>query len=434
MRAYLVTLLIVSTFPVILLKPHVGVLVYSWFSYMNPHRLAYGFVDRIPFAMIIGSLTVGAWLISREPKKIPLTPLSLLMLLFVVWISVTTLFAIVPDYAAFKWDRVMKIMLITFLTMIIIDSRERLLALAWVIVVSIGFYGVKGGAFVILTGGNSRVWGPRNSFIEDNNALALALVMTLPLMRFLQIQTKNRILRIGVAGAMTLCVLSVLGSYSRGAALAAAAMLGMLWLRSRRRLALGITLVVAVGAGLALMPQSYYDRLSTLGEVSADGSAMSRLDTWMFTYDFALSRPIIGGGFGVFNSEAIREEFAPGTGLFNAHSIWFEILGEHGFVGLAMFVLIGTVAFFTCGRVRRNARGKPDQTFVFDLASSVQVSLVGFAVGGSFLNQAFYDLFWQILAIAVSLSIVAKKELAVKPETKHTTMSSPPDQAIAKPV
>ena len=88
-------------------------------------------------------------------------------------------------------------MLMTFISMILINSRERVHALVWIIVASLGFYGAKGGVFTLLGGGEQRVWGPANSFIADNNALALALIMTLPLMRYLQLQSKSPYIRWG---------------------------------------------------------------------------------------------------------------------------------------------------------------------------------------------------------------------------------------------
>jgi putative inorganic carbon (HCO3(-)) transporter len=57
MRGYLLILIVFSTIPFILAKPYVGILVYSWFGLMNPHRLTYGFANYFPFAMVLGGLT-----------------------------------------------------------------------------------------------------------------------------------------------------------------------------------------------------------------------------------------------------------------------------------------------------------------------------------------------------------------------------------------
>ena len=91
-----------------------------------------------------------------------------------VWMSITTVFAILPDLAFEKWIFVMKIMLMTILTMTLMQSRERIHALVWVVVLSIGFFGVKGGVFFIVSGGEFRVWGPDTGTVGANNAIGLA--------------------------------------------------------------------------------------------------------------------------------------------------------------------------------------------------------------------------------------------------------------------
>jgi probable O-glycosylation ligase (exosortase A-associated) len=414
MRSYLLFLAIMGTIPVIFAKPYFGVLVYSWVSYMNPHRLTWGFTYSFPFAMIVAVATIGAWMISRESKKIPMTALSVLIIAYTFWVSFTTLFAILPDAAFAKWDRSIKTLLITFLTMALINSRERLDALIWVIVVSLGFFGVRGGVFTALTAGNYHVWGPADSFIEDNNHLGAALIMALPLMRYLQLQAQRRYIRLALLGSMGLTGLAILGTQSRGAALAGATMLIMLWLRSRKKLFLGVGLVIGVSLGLAFMPQKYFDRLDTINEYENDGSAEGRIQTWKYAWRFALTSPIVGGGFEMFASDEMRHRFTPGERVRASHSIWFETLGEHGFVGLLIFVAIGAAALLACGRVRRQCKGFPERVWAFDLASNLQVTFVGFAVAGTFLNKAFYDMYWQLLAVTVVLSVVVSRDVAAK--------------------
>ena len=61
--------------------------------------------------------------------------------------SFTTLFAAYPDHAQWKWDRTIKILLFNgFVTLGLITTRQRLDALIWVIVLSLGFFALKGAA------------------------------------------------------------------------------------------------------------------------------------------------------------------------------------------------------------------------------------------------------------------------------------------------
>ena len=164
MRSVLVALLVFGSLPLIVIKPHVGVLVWSWISYMNPHRLTWGFTYDFPLAMVVGLVTIAAWLFSREPKSLPRHPLVLLLAMFAAWVSFTTLFAVYPDQAQAKWDRTIKVLLFNgFVTLGLITTRQRLDALIWVIVLSLGFFALKGAAFTLLTGGNYRLGDRRGA-------------------------------------------------------------------------------------------------------------------------------------------------------------------------------------------------------------------------------------------------------------------------------
>ena len=205
MRDILVTLIVFGSLPVILVSPYVGILVWSWLGYMNPHRLGWGFAYDFPFALCVGVVTLAGVLFSREPKRIPATALTTVWFLFVGWMVFTTLFALYPNEAWVQCAKVLKIQLMTIATIVVINSRERLRMLIWVIVASLGYYGVKGGVFTILTGGDHRVWGPPGTFVEGNNEIALALLMILPLMHYLRMTSVNRWVRAGLLVAMGLC-------------------------------------------------------------------------------------------------------------------------------------------------------------------------------------------------------------------------------------
>ena len=142
--------------------------------------------------MIVALTTLVAWMLSKEPKRIPLNAVSWFLIALVVWMSFANLFAVVPEEAFIKWEQAIKILVMTFATLALCGTRERLHALIWIVVVSLGYFGLKGGIFTIIGGGQNLVWGPPGSFISDNNALALALIMTLPLIRYLQIHTDQK--------------------------------------------------------------------------------------------------------------------------------------------------------------------------------------------------------------------------------------------------
>src|ERR1700704_2495628 len=232
MRDVVLTLVIFGTLPFILWRPYIGVLVWTWIGFMNPHRLTWSVAYDMPFAMIIALVTLASVLMSREPKKIPWTRETILLLVFLSFTVLTTTQAIYQTLAWPHLNQFWKILLMIFVTLMLMQSKERIDQLVWVIALSIGFYGVKGGIFTIVHGGVYHVRGPEGSFIGGDNEMGLALIMTIPLLRYLQLTARNNWLRAALTAAMLLCAIATVGSQSRGALLGLAAMGGFLWLKS----------------------------------------------------------------------------------------------------------------------------------------------------------------------------------------------------------
>ena len=401
MRDIFLTVVIFGSIPLILARPYIGVLLWAWLGFMNPHRLAWGFAVQFPFAQAVAIATLIGMVFSREPKRVPLTRETGVLTLFVLWMLVTTFFAFNQIDAWQQWDKVWKIQLMVFVTMMLMRTPERLQALVWLIVLSLGFYGVKGGIFTILTGGDYRVWGPAGSFIGDNNEIALALLMVIPLMRYLQLCSERRWVRIGLTAAMILSTISVFGSHSRGALVGIVAMTSVLILKSRKRFALALLMAVALPIGLLIMPQKWYGRMETIRDYRQDVSAMGRINAWGFAYNLALDRPLVGGGFETFRGY-LFDIYAPNPDDFHdAHSIYFEILAEHGFVGLFLFLTLAFFAWRSCSWQIKQARGHLELSDFGDLARMIQVSLVAYAVSGAFLGLAYFDLYYNLIAIVI---------------------------------
>lgn len=400
MRDATIALFLLGSLPLTLQLPQIGVLMWAVVSYMNPHQMAWGFARTIPFALLIAAATLLGMLISREPKRLPRNALTWLLAAMMVWITITTVFAHLPDVAVVKWERTIKILLMTMVTMMLMYSRERIHALVWIIVLSIGVYGVKGGLFTLLTGGQFRVMGPPNSMIAGNNEIALALVMILPLARYLHLQTQSRLLRLGMMAMLPLLAVAIIGSYSRGAFLAITAMGVWLFLQSRRKGLILVLIGLLAGVAIPSMPDKWFARMQTIETYEEDSSAMSRIEAWRFGFEVAKQNPVTGGGFLVGRDERLYLDLVPDAAKARAfHSIWFEMMGEHGFVGLGLFVALGLTTFFKAWTLARRTRADPQFTWVHDLMTMVQVSLVGYVVGGTFLNLAFFDLPYHLVVL-----------------------------------
>ena len=143
MRDIALVILIGGLLPFIFRRPFLGVLMWTWIGIMNPHRLTYGFAQELPIAMVVGLMTIIAFLGTRENKHLPMNATTILLLLWIFWMTVTTIFSLVPEGAWLQWQKVMKIQLMTVLTLILLKGPRRINMLVWVATLSIIFFGVK---------------------------------------------------------------------------------------------------------------------------------------------------------------------------------------------------------------------------------------------------------------------------------------------------
>jgi probable O-glycosylation ligase (exosortase A-associated) len=410
-RDIFVTAVIFGSLPVILWRPYVGVLVWTWISFMNPHRLTWGFAYDMPFALIVAIVTLVALLISRESKRIPWTRETVLLVVFVAWMLLTTTFSVFPSLAWPHLEKVVKIQLMVFVTLILMRSRDRINMLVWVLTLSLAFYGIKGGIFTVIHGGVYHVRGPAGSFIGGDNEMGLALVMTIPLLRYLQLSTSRPGVKVALMAAMALCALAAVGSQSRGALLGIVSMGAFLWLKSRRKFVTALLAAVATILIVNVMPQQWYDRMATIGEYQQDASAMGRINAWHMAFNLAKDRPL-GGGFDAFQPRMF-DLYAPNPdNVHDSHSIYFEVLGEHGFIGLALFLALGLMTWFTASRVIKETRRDPERRWLADLCSMAQVSLVGYASAGAFLGLAYFDFYYTLIAVVVLAKIASASSQA----------------------
>ncbi|MDB5416411.1 MAG: putative O-glycosylation ligase, exosortase system type 1-associated [Rubritepida sp.] len=384
--------------PIAVWRPFAGVLLWCWISFMNPHRLLYGVAMELPWAAAIFAATLLGCVLTGEIRKARADTLTLLLMALLVCITVTSLNALGdPDAVWAKYDGVAKVILGLIVTGALLTDRWRIHGLVWAMVISIGYYGVRGGIFAIMTGGNYRVFGPAQTMITDNNHLAAAMLVTLPLMNYLRLQSRHRAVRIGLSVAMGLTLLAVVSSYSRGALLGLGAVVVVMWIRSRSKVLLAAVLAVVLTGAVTFMPPQWSERMNSIGEYQEDGSATERLVLWGISWKLAVSRPMLGSGFtGPYNREVV-DRVEPGGPARAVHSIWFELLGEQGFVTFFVWLSMTLIGAFWTQRLIWLSRGRPDLAWAGDFARMAQVSMVAYLVSGTFLSLSYWDFYWTLL-------------------------------------
>lgn len=412
MRDIALFIIVFGLLPYILRHAYIGVLAWSWLSYMNPHRLTWGFAYDFPFAQLVALTLFVSLLMNREKKRMPVNSIVVVWVMFLVWTMITTQFAYYPD-AAWSYEiQVFKIQIILFLSMWMMGSPERIRLMVWVIFFSIGFFGIKGGVFTLVTGGGGRVFGPAGSFIADNNHLAVALLMVVPLGFYLR---KHEVHKKAHKNLMLLAILSItvsiIGSFSRGAFLAIMAVGVYLWWKTPNKMITGTLGALVLLVTIVMMPSSWTERMSTIDEYEEDASAMARLNSWQYAINIASDR-VTGGGYLSWSRETFAQWAPDPNVVFVAHSIYFAVLADHGWPGLTLFLLVFFLGWRKAGQIARQVttRGSPDDLWMADLCNMIKVSLVAYAVGGAFLSLAYFDLPWHLLALLVLMERLAQEK------------------------
>lgn len=387
-------------------RPYLGPLLWAWVSMMYPHRLAFGFAHNLPLAFIAGVTTLLVFLFTKEKYQFPRNAPAILMVAFFVWVSITSLATINdPDMVFSLWQKVAKIQLMLFVTMMMLSGRKHIIALVWVIALSLGFYGFKGGLYTLKTAGQGQVLGPPGSFIEPNNEVGLALVMVLPLLYFLYGISRNKWIRYGLLLTAVLTLVAILGTYSRAAFLAVAIMVFFLAMKSNHKtLTIGIMAVALVGS-ISFLPDKWTERMQSIS-THQDDSSQTRLQVWAICAKVAADHPITGGGYRITENPKTWEQYAKGdwTLAYAPHSIYFQALAEHGYVGLLLFLSLALFTWRLASAVAREARDGPDADWVPLLMGMIQVSLIGYGVAGAFSALVNYDLPYYLAAIVAMVA------------------------------
>jgi len=417
LRDIAILIALIAVIPMILRNPWIGFIAWVVVSVMNPHRMAYGFSYSLPVALIIAIATLFGALFSKDKKTFPVYPVTVTLILFVSWMCLTTLYALYPEAAYEQWIKVMKNMFMLFVGLTLLNSRQHLQTLIWTIVISLGFYGVKGGIFALLTGGAYRIYGPPESEVADNNAISFALVMILPLMYYLADSVAgkwSKWIKRGMYGAMICSSLAILASQSRGAFLALGAMTMFLWLKSEKRLKLGFFIAIAIPVLIGFMPDQWMERMYTIKTYEEDASSMGRINAWWMTFNLAIDNPVMGGGFLIYEPASFARWAPDPYDIHAAHSIYFAALGEHGFVGLFLFLMLFLLAWRTGRTVAQLTKGKSVLAWAGNLGRMLQVSMIGYAIGGAFLSVLYFDVFYYLIMCLVLLRTVVENELTIE--------------------
>lgn len=413
-RSLLLVSVLLALIPMAFVMPQVGLYLWGWLDYMQPHREVYGFASDLQLNSIVAVATIIGLFISKERKLPDFSWATLWLALLTLWVFVSHLFSLAPEQSWEYTDRAWRVYFFIFLVLVIAHSRVRIHALLWILGISIAYYSLKGGVFTILTGGQARVWGPPTSMISDNNHLAIATAAVIPILNYLRLQTRNFYVRLVIAGTIFFSVVSIIGSLSRGGFIALMVCAAVFWWRSRHKGLLAFAVaVVIIPAAIFFVPQKWTERIETIEQFESDSSFQGRVDAWKNNIEVALANPLTGAGLRVPYLESIMVGYqSEPRETRAAHSIYFEILGGTGFLGFFFFIMYLVSGWFTLSKVRKQSRDIREWRWAHDLATMSQVSLASFCVGGASVSMEFWSGYMTLIALGTNTLMLMKRHQA----------------------
>jgi probable O-glycosylation ligase (exosortase A-associated) len=399
----------VALLPITFYSAHLGILLWIWIAILPPVDLMYGALGVVlPFNKLAAA-SVFYVLVARQPEKRFYFDLLLgVTAVYGVLVTISYLASVENAAGDLQYDKFWKELVLMVLITGLMYTRHRLHQVLLVVSIALGFYMAKEGLIFLATAGGHNVEG--SSSMGDNNGLALAILMTIPLLLWVASNTGDRWIRLGMYITAAMGAVTVIATYSRGGFVGMIA-LGLMLLKGNKykvRSIIGIAIAAYVLS--QLMPQDYVERINTIKEASDDQSFMTRLVAWKVNLLLALDHPFLGGG--PYASLALPNWFAyvaeQSTWLFEspiiyrtyvAHSIYFQVLGDTGFVGLFLFMSMIATALVMTIRTQRRARKRPDLAWAVGLARAIQISIVVYLVCGAALSNVYFELLYIVLAV-----------------------------------
>lgn len=406
-------------------RPFLLVLVYVYIDIVSPQRLTYYLLNTVPISLIAVALAVGGWILVDDKTDTRIAPRQLLIVALMLYCGATTLSADFPVEAADKWSWVWKALVFAAFLPLTLRTKLRIESLLLFMILSAATIIIVGGIKTAAGGGG---YGELNLMVDNNSGLyegstisAVAIAIIPLILWFMKYGTifppdwKVKLFGIALIGA---CLLIPVGTSAR-TGLLCIGLLALLMLRLAKRKMPYIAAMVLMGAAaVPLLPSSFTQRMDTIKSHDSDESASTRLAVWAWTIDYAKAHPF-GGGFNAFLQNKIRYELSKTATGPNAggggprvtsdkarayHSAYFEMLGEQGYPGLALWLIINIAGVIRMEVVRRRHRDPADPyAWGGSLAGALQSAQLIYMLGAAFVGIAFQPFIYMLIGAQIGL-------------------------------
>ncbi len=405
-------------------RPFVFVLTYIYIDIVSPQRLTYMLLNSVPISLVAAGMAVLGWAVVDNKADSRFAPRQALLLLLLVYCGITTRSADFPAEAAEKWEWVWKNLAFAVFLPLTLRTRLRLETLLLFMVLSVGSIVIVGGIKTLASGGG---YGELNLMVSNNSglyegsiisAVAISVIpIILWLARYGTVFPPEWKVRLFAAGLAFACLLIPVGTSAR-TGLLCIGLLALLMLREVKKkmlylAALGLAGMVAI----PFLPSAFSERMGTIKTYQADESASTRLAVWKWTWEYAKDHPF-GGGFEAYRQNRIRYDtvHVAGQGTGNTvqrastvvdksrayHSSYFEMLGEQGYFGLGLWLLINVIGLWRMEVLRRRYR-EGEFAWGGSLAGALQHAQLIYLLGGAFVGIAFQSFLYMLLGAQIGL-------------------------------
>ncbi|MCU0728732.1 MAG: putative O-glycosylation ligase, exosortase A system-associated [Sphingopyxis sp.] len=414
-------------------RPFLLILLYCYVDIVSPQLLSYGPLSSLPVSQIVFFAAVGSWLVTDRKKGMRLDHLQIVLALLMLYCGISTIYAEFPVEAAGKWSWVWKALLWSIFLPLVLTTRLRIEALALTMVLSASALAITGGLKTAMGGsgyGSLQLLLDSNSGLFEGSIFSTVAIAIIPLILWLArhgtIFKPDRLVWAFALCLIFACLLIPVGTQAR-TGLVCAVLLFVLSLRDNKYKMRYIGGIAALGLiAVPLLPAAFAARMDTIGNYQADASASTRIAVWKWTWNHTLENPF-GGGFEVYRGNELQvdkvivrnvggqvsSEIVPYTDRARAfHNSYFEMLGEQGFPGLALWLYIQFMCAIRMEKMRRRYKNSaPEDAWVRPLATALQGAQLVYLLGSMFVGIAFQPFIYMLLAMMISLhSYITRRE------------------------
>lgn len=405
-------------------RPFLLVLVYVYIDIVSPQRLTYILLNSVPISLIAVAFAVGGWILADDKRDTRVGGRQVLIVVLLLYCWGTTIAADFPVEAKEKWDWVWKALAFAAFLPLTLRTRVRIEALLLFMILAASSIIIVGGIKTIASGGGG--YGQLNLMVDNNSGLyegstisAVAIAIIPIIIWFMHHGTifkpDWRVKGYCIALVFA-CLLIPVGTSTR-TGLLCIGLLALLSIRNVKRKIAYLAMLGVLGvAAIPFLPSTFTDRMNTIKTYDADESASTRLAVWKWTIEYAKTHPF-GGGFNAYLGNHIRYDLkttpgaAAGAGSTVEvdkarayHSAYFEMLGEQGYPGLALWLAINLIGIFRMEIVRRRYRDPAGEyPWAGPLAAALQSGHIVYLLGAGFIAIAFQPFIYMLIGAQIGL-------------------------------